>query len=229
MARKYWLPHALPKQANLIYNFRAKIEGYAPPLGLSPADVAEALALCETFLEAVALTEQSRSSMIALTAWRDEVLFGPASSAPAPPPPVFPVAPAAEFTRGVMSQFLKLRDRIISAPGYSTTIGEDLGIIGPEISRPAPGSITPKLNATVSEGFRVNLTGSMQGMDALRVEYSRNGEDFKTVAFLTTTPGGFTISPANPNQPEKGLLRAVYIRKNEEIGNYSPIFPVTLV
>lgn len=229
MARKYWLPHGLPQQAMLISNFRTKIGEYGAPLGLSPAEVAAAVALCDSFLAACNLTEQCRATMMAMTAWRDRILFGKPDLAPAPPPPAFPVPAPASYSQGVIKQFMLLRDRVLAAPGYTAAIGEDLGVIGPEKLRPAPGSITPELKAEVSTGFRVTLSGSMQGMDALRVEYSRDGSAFRTVAFLTTTPGGFQITPENPNQPEKGFLRAVYINKNDQVGNFSAIYPVTLV
>ncbi len=229
MARKYWLPHGLPQQAILINNFRAKIGEYATPLGLSPADVADAVALCDSFLAAYNLTEQCRTTMMAMTAWRDGILFGQPDPAPAPPPPAFPVAAPASYAQGVIKQFMLLRDRVLAAPGYTAAIGGDLGVIGPEKLRPAPDSIRPELNAVASTGYRVTLSGSMQGMDALRVEHSRDGATFNTVAFLTTTPGGFQITPEDPNQPEKGFLRAVYINKNDQVGSFSALYPVTLV
>jgi hypothetical protein len=68
----------------------------------------------------------------------------------------------------------------------------------------------------------------MQGMDALRVEYAPKGGNFAPVAFLTNTPGSFTVIPAVPGEPESGHIRAVFIKKNEEIGSYSADYPVTL-
>ena len=229
MPRKYWLPKAKPAQLLVVQNFRVKLEAYAVQLGLSPAEVTEALAMCDAIVGAINIAEQCKQSMLALTQWRDDVLSGEPLGSAAPPAPVFPVVGATTYERGVLKQFAKLRDQIVSSPGYTQAIGEDLGIIGPESTRPAPGSITPDLKAETSTGYRVNLTGSMQGMDALRVEYSRDGgENFQTVAFLTATPGGFQIAPANPNQPEKGVIRAVYIKRNEEIGNFSASYPVTV-
>ncbi len=68
----------------------------------------------------------------------------------------------------------------------------------------------------------------MQGFDAMRVEYAPKGGNFAPVAFLTNTPGGFSITPAVANQPETGHIRAIYIKKNAEYGNYSADYPVTL-
>jgi hypothetical protein len=140
---------------------------------------------------------------------------------------VFPLIGVVAFTRGAVTQFMELRDLIVASPGYTLAIGEDLGIVGPEV--PAPeGVIAPDLKATVSPGYTVNLSGSMQGMSGMRIEYSRSGGQFAPVAFFTNTPGSFQITPAAPGQPETGNVRAVYIKKNAEFGSFSPNYPVTL-
>lgn len=229
MARKFWWPGTMSDQAVLMQNFSVKISGYATVLGLTPVQVTAAQGLCTAFVESFNSTEQCRATMAALTQWRDEVFNGQPEGQPIPPAPVFPVIGNVEYTRGVVKQFFELRDRIVAAAGYTQAIGEDLGIVGAEVSRPAPGSVMPELRATTSTGYWVNLAGSMQGMDALKVEYSRDGgNNFTTVAFLTNTPGGFQITPATPNQPEKGVVRAIYMKRNGEIGRYSANYPVTV-
>ena len=229
MAKKFWWPSTMPERVILMQNFQAKIEAYAVQLGLTPAQVTAALALCAAFIGAFSVTDQSKTTMQALKQWRDEVFDGEPEGSAVPAAPVFPVVGAVTYTRGVVKQFFELRDLIVALPGYTEAIGEDLGLIGSEVLKPAPSSLTPELKAETSTGYWVNLTGSMQGMDALRVEYSRDGgESFQTVAFLTNTPGGFQIAPTNPNQPEKGVIRAVYIKRNEDIGNFSANYPVTL-
>lgn len=229
MARKFWWPTSMPEQVVLMQNFSVKISGYATVLGMTSAQVSDAQALCSAFMGAFNSTEQCRATMAAMTQWRDEVFYGEPMGQPAPAAPVFPIVGTTMYTRGTVKQFFELRDRIVAAPGYTQAIGEDLGIVGPEVSRPAPGAVMPDLRAETSTGYWVNLSGSMQGMDALRVEYSRDGgANFTTVAFLTNTPGGFQVTPQNPNQPEKGVVRAIYIKRNEEIGRYSANYPVTL-
>ena len=146
----------------------------------------------------------------------------------APPTPIFPSAGDLAYTLGVVTQFFALRDQIVSNNGYTMAMGEDLGIVGSEIVPLAPTNVTPSLKASVSMGNTVNLTGSMQGMDALRVEYAPKGGVFSTVAFLTKTPGGFLITPTNPSGAETGFVRAVFIKKNAEFGNFSPNYPVTV-
>lgn len=228
MARKYWWPGSMPEQLVSIQNFRSKIESYATRLGLTPAQVTAAVALCDAFIGAVNATEQCRLTMVAMTAWREAVLYGSPEGAPSPPAPVFPVVGATDYSNAVVSQFMRLRDLIVASPGYTLEIGEDLRIVGAENLPPSPANLRPEFKNVTVNGLTINVTGSMQGMDALRVEYSPKGGSFKTVAFLTNTPGGFQITPAAAGQPETGHIRAVYIKRNAEVGNFSADYPVTV-
>lgn len=228
MARKFWLPGAMPDQLVLIQNFRGKIALYETPLGFTPADITAAQALCDAFVDAYNFTEQCKTTMQSTTKWRDMIMYGEPIGTAAPAGPVFPAAPTKSYTRGVVNQFIQLRDRIVAAPGYTVSIGEDLGIVGAEVLPRPEQDVTPNLKTATSTGYWVNLSGSMQGMDALRVEYAPKGGTFKTVAFLTNTPGGFQIAPLAAGQPETGHIRAVFIKKNAEFGNYSADYPVTL-
>jgi len=55
----------------------------------------------------------------------------------------------------------------------------------------------------------------------------KNGE-WTTAAFFTKLPGGFTVSPQTPGNPETGHVRGILIKKNEPVGNPSPDYPVTV-
>lgn len=228
MARKYWYPGAMPDQLVMYQNFHGKIPLYAAQLRITPEEITAAQALCDAFVDAYNTVEQCKTTMQSMTKWRDMILYGTPTGTPSPAAPVFPVAPTKAYTRGVVDKFFFLRDQIVAAPGYTVSIGEDLGIVGAEITPRQPQDVKPSLKAVPAAGYWVNLSGSMQGMDALRVEYAPKGGTFKTVAFLTNTPGGFQITPSAPNQPESGHIRAVFIKKNTEFGNFSADYPVTL-
>lgn len=228
MPLKFWWPTTLALQLLFCQNMLAKIANYKDKLPLTPAQITAIEALCTAFINAFNATEQSRQTMQSMTAWRDEVFYGEPVGSTAETAPEFPAAPVGTFTLGVVKQIFEYRDLIVASPGYSEAIGEDLGIVGTQQpSRPA-SDYTPELKTTTSVGYQVNIQGSMQVMDALRVEYAPKGGNFGTTAFLTTLPGGFQITPATPGQPEKGHIRAVYIKKNEVYGNYSADYPVTL-
>ena len=228
MALKFWWPTSLAAQLVLIQNFLAKIAKYAAVLSLTPAQIAAAEALCEAFIGAFNATEQARQTMQAMTQWRDEVFNGSPEGTPAPAAPMFAVVGVTAYTLGVVRQFFALRDLIVASPGYTALIGEDLGIVGSEITPSGPEQTTPVFKSVTTNGYTVNITGSMQGFDALRVEYARKGGTYSQIAFLTKTPGGFTITPATPGAAEAGHVRGVFIKKNEEYGNYSADYPVTV-
>ncbi len=228
MAKRFWWPGAMPDQLVLIQNFNGKIASYATVLSLSTAQVTAAQELCAAFVDAYNIAEQCKTTMQSMTKWREMIMYGTPTGTLAPAAPVFPVAPTKTHTRGVVDQFFQLRDQIVASPGYTVSIGEDLGIVGAEVPPRPPQDVTPALKAVPAAGYWVNLRGSMQGMDALRVEYAPKGGAFKTVAFLTNTPGGFQITPLAAGQPETGHIRAVFIKKDAEFGNYSADYPVTL-
>lgn len=228
MPKKFWWPRTLADQSLLMQNFQSKIGGYAAALGLSAAQVAAAEVLCDSFIGSLSFAEQCRATMQAVTQWRDLVFSGKPEGSAAPAPPVFPVGGAPSYTVGAVTQFFELRELILAAPGYTEAIGEDLGLIGPEIGPTPEEDVAPDLRTSVSPGYTVNISGSMQGFEGMRIEYARSGQAFAPVAFFTNTPGSFEITPNTPGQPETGHVRAVFIKKNAEYGNYSPDYPVTV-
>ena len=228
MARKYWWPSTLADQQVLIQNFAAKIPGNATALGLTTEQVEAAQDLCMTIQSAFQFTEQCKQTMLAITNWRDMIFYGEPKGEPVTSGPVFPIVGTVAFSRGAITEFFELRDLIVALPGYTEVIGEDLGIVGAESGNGPEVVLSPSLKTSVSQGYTVNLRGSMQGQTGMRIEYRRNGGSFAPVAYFTNTPGSFQITPATPGQPESGEIRAVYIKKNMEYGAYSPNYPVTV-
>ncbi len=228
MPKKFWWANALADQLIQVQNFKSKITGVGVALGLTPAQITAAVALCDAFIGAFNATDQAKQTMQSMTQWREVVFYGTPLEKAAPQAPVFAVVGATTYTRGVVTQFFALRDLIVALPNYTVNIGEDLGIVGTEITPKDAVEVSPSLKTVTSTGYWVNLTGSMSGMDGMRIEYAPKGGNFSTVAFLTNTPGGFQVTPVNPNLPEMGHIRAIYIKRNEVFGNYSPDYPVTL-
>ncbi len=225
MARKFWWPGAMPDQVVLMINFMKKIPSYKTPLGLDPLQVTNIVSVCDTFVAAFNSVEQCRSTMMALTQWRDHLYYGVSNGAPADAAPVFPVVAPVTTENGLVPEFMKFRDMLLTLPGYTQAIGEDLGILGVETKEKDADSVAPQLKSVTTQGFAVQIKGSMQGFDAMRVEYAPKGGEFAPVAFLTNTPATVNIPGA---APQTGHIRTVYIRKNEDFGNYSADYPVTL-
>lgn len=228
MRRKYWWPGTMSEQIVLVRNFREQIGGFASVLGLNAGQIAAIEAVCDAIIEGFSVTEQCKQTMKAMVAWREDLFYSAATDQPVPAPPQFAIFSAPPVTKGVVDQFFQFRDMVIASPGYSQTVGQALGIIGSQQSRPAPEETSPSVKPVTSTGCWINIVGSMQGMDAMRIEYAPQGGDFKTVAFLTTTPAGFQITPEVPNKPEAGTIRAIFLQKNAEYGRYSANYPVVI-
>lgn len=228
MARKFWWPSTMADQVALLNNFSAKIGNYVTVLGWTAAQLTVAEALCAQMVSAFNYADASRATMQSVTQWRDLVFYGEPAGSSAMPIPEFTAVPDRTFVRGCVQQFTRLRDQIVANDNYTTAIGEDLGLLGPEITPPSPESVSPNLKITVTEGDSVTVAGSMKGMNAMKMVYTPKGGEPREVAFITSTPAGFTITKADPDKPENGELRAVFYKKNVPFGNPSPIYPITL-
>lgn len=230
MARRAF-PGTLGEQAAMFANIKSKIGAYTAVLPITAAQETRIELICEIFLSAYEYVEQMRATTSSLVQWRDELFDGEPAGDPAPAPPGYAAytAPPGSFI-GILEEFRELRELIVASPGYTQSIGEDLMIVGAEIIKPNnPGLIKPSLTVTTAPGYVVNCSGSMQGYDAMRIEYMRQGSNVWTIAaFATKMPASFTITPATPGQPENGQIRAVFIEKNAEVGSFSPNYPVTV-
>ena len=162
MAVKFWWPTSMPAQVVLVQNFLAKIPNYAETLGMTEQQVSNAQDLCNGFIDAFNGAEQCRATMLAMTQWRDNIFFGEPAGEGAPPAPVFPVVSVGDATLGTVKQFFQLRDRITVSPGYTSAIGEDLGIVGSQITPVPPARCDAE---SESHGFG-RILGQSHGLNA---------------------------------------------------------------
>ncbi|HRI02789.1 MAG TPA: hypothetical protein PLL77_03505 [Pyrinomonadaceae bacterium] len=225
-----WMPSRLADMLVMFQNVLAKIGGYKTILPITTGQVDRIVLICEEFVAVYTYVVQARATTESLVEWRDLILKGSPAGDAAPAPPVYPTyTVVTDSFIGILTEFRELRDVIVASPGYTTAIGEDLMIVKPATEKLVEADAAPELKVATAAGYEVTVSGSMQGMDAMRVEYQRAGSaTWATVAFLTKTPGTFTITPATPGTPENGRIRAVFIKKNEQFGNFSPEYPVTL-
>ena len=225
-----WLPRSLPDQLIMFQNVKAKIGGYTLILPITAAQTTEITLICNEFIAVYNYVTQARSTTESLVEWRDIIFNGEPAGTPAPPPPVYPAYSAVlGSVMGILTRFRDLVDIIKAAPAYTRAIGEDLMIVSVKKDKLVEGSVTPDLKVSTLPGYKVEISGSLQGMDALRVEYIQNGKtDWNIAAFLTKMPGEFVIAGGSPGTAQTGRIRAVFIKKNDQFGNFSPEYPVTL-
>lgn len=228
MKRSPWFSNNRASRRALFSNVKSKINDYAEALGLSPADVARILLICDTFLAVDSYVESHKASMESLIEWRDMV-YEDDKEGLAPPPPAFTAfTPLPGMFCGIFDEFRRSVEQWKAAKGYTMAIGEDLMIVG-NIEPPRPSDIYPNIAVETRPNYAVKISGKMQGMNAVRIEYQRKGSTgFQMVGILTSLVGEIVITPAAPGQPEAGVIRAIYLKKNESFGDYSPNYPVTI-
>lgn len=62
-------------------------------------------------------------------------------------------------------------------------------------------------------------------MDALKFQFKYKDGDWKSAGFLLTSPGTLAVPPTVSRVGEQIEMRAVYMLKNDEVGNYSDAKP----
>lgn len=229
MKRTAWFPQNRAGRRVMFTNVLGKITTYAAALGISPVVLARVLLICETFLAVDDHIELSRATMESLIEWRDMVYEDDSIVGDAPPPPEFKsFTPPTDMFCGIFDEFREYVEQWKVAPGFTMPIGEDLMIVGNE-EPPTPETVSPALTVEVRPNYVIKFNAKMKGMNAVRIEYQRKGgAGFVMIGILTSLPGEITITPMTPGEPETGMIRAIYLKKNEPFGDYSPNYPVTL-
>jgi len=225
------MPYRLPEKLTVFENVKAKIGGYATILPLTNTQLTRITEICDTFIYAYNAIEQSKATMKSLISWRDIILSNEMSPGALPERPMFNNAlPPAGATAGIYAEFRKLIEIVKAAPGFTDAIGEDLKIMPPSRNGKPLAEIIPLVKVSNAGGHAVKISGSLDGMDAMRVEYLRKGEEnWRTVAFLTSLPEIVSIDPAVKGEPETGSFRFILIKKNKDVGQYSPSMRVTIL
>lgn len=228
--RENWMPRRLANVLLMMQNVFLKIEGYKTILPLTDAQINRIKELCTIFIETYNYTEALSAGSSGTFEWRDEIFRGkPKGSTANPPPALVAYAPTEAATIGILEEFSEYRDVILAAANYTVAIGEDLMIVGAEMSKALAENTAPDLKVTTAAGFEVIITGSLKGFDAIRIEYAVAGNDtWHLAGFLTKLPGLIVITPQTPGQAEKGRIRGIFIQANANFGSYSPEYSVTL-
>jgi len=229
---KDWFPKSRPKQLVMFTNVKAKIAGYRNILPLTQEKIDRIVLICDVFIGVYNFVEQSRAKAANLTAWQDLIFLGEGGTKgePAPVAPVFqtfdlPVGASV----GIFEEFRELREDIFGADNFTEGIGEDLMLVGDEGEELVESEIVANIKPqALPNTKKVRIAGSMQGFKLMHAQYQAKGSGEVQNFFLTNLPVDITIATATAGQPENGVIRAVMIDDNEQVGQWSPDFPVTI-
>lgn len=211
----------------LLQTFKAKLPLHATALGLTPAEVTTESEDADNFNYVITMAPQVMDAKDAYFAFKDLLIDGEISTVQ-PPMPTFPTVTTPQHPfPGIKKRTRMLIKRIKASPGYTTQIGEDLGLIENDQQGFNPNELFAELKLRAMSDSRVEITFSKQGQDAMQVTFRRKGDTAWTAAgTYTSSPAVHTAPPTVPGDPESREYRGILVKKNDPIGNMSPSYNI---
>ena len=146
--------------------------------------------------------------------------------------PVFPAAapPFSPMNAGIEERFRKRNARFKTADGYTKEIGIALGIEQPEGNQPSPDSLIAALKLTVSGDYQYEAEFHKHGQSAMLIQQRVKGTEKWTEAKTAlASPATVTVEPpANEGAAVQLEIRARLLKGNDPVGQWSPIYPLTV-
>ncbi len=140
-------------------------------------------------------------------------------SGPGIPSPILP---------GVEERFRKLVEFLRTRPGWTDDIAQTLDVLGAEQTPADSAALKPVIPLSITGGhvYIAWKWQSARGLaKALRIEVNRgNGWEFLTI----DTQPGYTDKTPWPANPAKWLYRAIFVRDEENIGQWSDVAEITV-
>lgn len=228
MKRQVFFPSRMGDQVVWLGNFKNKLPGYATALGLTTTqldaiilDVENALYALDDYRGALTPANTSCHQCIQDALYDDSVPGDIAWMGFTPPAG----APAAVPYGCLKRVFAAINDDIKTAPAYTVMMGEDLGTEGPEEPAPSP-TIVPELELRATTGGKLEVLWTKKQFDGLKLDFDLGGGVMQSDIDLRPN---YTLNwlPA-AGQSAVIKVRARYLYKGEEYGNWSDWQPWTL-
>jgi hypothetical protein len=232
MKHQAYYPTNAAAQIVWLENFRNKLTGHAPTLGISGADSTAAIAdarwliyVLGTWLPAVrawqkSCTDAARQAQLGNMG---VVMVLPVFVAPALPAGVVAV------NDGALNRIFGIIQVMKGSAAYTEAIGTDLGVIGSQQSAPDFATLQPSINATVAGPNKVDNDWGWGGfaafLDACEIQVDR-GSGW-TLLTIDTTPG-YTDTAPHPATLTRWKYRAIYHVDDAQVGLWSAEVSVTV-
>jgi hypothetical protein len=226
-----WYPTTRQGEKDLYENIDAKIDAYKTKYPfLTDPYVAKIHTMCRTFIECYDKTEQNRATAKQMTTWFTNIVGSKQKNEPVPPAPVFlAFAVPAGANVGIEEQCRKFAGLMKEQDEYEKADGLDLMIEKGESAPPNLGTAQPELKITVNLDNSISFGWKKAGFDSLELQWRKAGtEMWQHADKSNVSPIEFTPSLTTPGIPEKFEFRAVYIIKNQRVGQWSPTYTQTV-
>ncbi|MDZ4405852.1 hypothetical protein [Prosthecobacter sp.] len=239
MKRQPYYPKALGEQSEWHTNFATKLPVHATALALAPAQVDAGVA--DNLILAYGLGDWIVSARESPTSWTSALEFlsnGSGSTNFAfptlvvPPPPELPVG-ITGVKPGALQRTFKLVQVIKGLPGYTETIGLDMGIVGSEAPPPPPPGDVPPPRITVKA-----VPGDTQ--ENAQIKFFKDGHEYVALESRRGSGGWEPLVQCNqspylderpllvPGQAEVREYRARFWDNGQPNGAWCDVAKVTL-
>ena len=224
-----WMPRTEAERLVWLQNAALKLNIYVGTAGIVAADVTFVSGVRDVYQWIISRSEQISTHKQDINEWKRIFSDGPIGTplGAAPSAPVYPGLPLFTPSAGMFDQVVALMERIRNTTGYTTAIGEDLGIVAPA-GAPPLGDPTFTLTALPNSEVRLDFVKATS--DGVIVECQRADE----VAWTLLGSDRFSPyvdgrPPLVAGQPEVRRYRIRYLSGDDPIGNYSAVVSVTTV
>lgn len=227
-SRKDWLQRPLPDLNVMFANVRKKIANYQTEYDLTTGWIDRVNLICDTFTDSYTSIVQNRATTKDMNDWFTTLLSGEPKGSIATAPPVFQTVtiPTGAFI-GILDEFREMMRYFKANAVYTEADGENLMIVAPNEQAPDTEDAVPDLKVSVDVNEAVVVAYRRKEFGGLELQWRKVGQplwqlaDKSTETIIIFTPEGLT-------PPEKIELRGVYLMKNQRVGNWSPIYTLTV-
>jgi len=222
-----YLPESESQLVVWFNNLQTKLLTYATTFGLTGAETTavtndyNAIAYMMAQVEAIKANSQDRVQ------YKARLLRGPSGAATAFPGDfIAATPPTATVTPGVLDRIRALARRLKAHPNYTKAIGEDLGIVAPDVT--SPRSPRPRGTARSVGSSQIGLTFVKLGFSGVRVESKRGPETaWSYLGTYIVSPFTDSRGPLVAGMPESRSYRLQYVRGNDPVGEFSDTLTVS--
>jgi hypothetical protein len=209
-----------------LLNLDSKLGNFAATLGITPAELDMVHQDRENFEYIYNYAGQLKADYEAFQSYKKAMFTG--AEGPLPEAPSFTsVSLPGPGAAGIIARQKRFKAKIMSSDGFTPQIGEALEMIKPSPVPPSPDDLKPLVTGHAMPDGRVEFRCSKLGQDAIRLESKLpNVEGWSVAQESTMAKFSMTLPEQFRAQPVQMLFRARLLRKNQPVGEYSPVISV---
>jgi len=224
-----YLPVGEADRVVWLNNFSTHLGQYATVLGLTTADISSVQHDAAMFAYIVQQCDAAHQYSSAMTNIKKLLKSSPQQlPAPAFPMQIVAGTPPAAVSSGIFNRISLLVTRIKQHNAYTSSMGQDLGII-PPVSTINPNYMTPNLSVRLDAGHPLLkwTKGAADGVQLYVDRRDSNGYVFLAKVFRNNY---LDVAPLPPNVFSVNWdYKAKYLIGDDEVGQYSSIVTVEVV